>query len=97
LAFRQSRDCAALKAVAAVDDERVLGILPPERVDHRAQGREAAAAPECRPSPLVEELVVDLDLRVNVGGVQYGEVLRFPRLHRLGTGYVGGLRASLKA
>ena len=97
LTLRQSGDCAALKAVAAVDDERVLGILPPERVDHRAQGREAAAAPECRPSPLVEELVVDLDLRVNVGGVQYGEVLRFPRLHRLGTGYVGGLRASLKA
>jgi len=97
LAFRQSRDCAALKAVAAVDDERVRGILPSERVDHRAQGREAAAAPERRPSALVEELVVDLDLRVNVGGMQNGEVFRSPRLHRLAAGNVGGLRASLKA
>ena len=89
LTFRQGRDGAALEAVAAVHHQRVLRILLSQRVDHRAQRGKPASALERRASPLVEELVVDLELRVNVGGVQNGEVLRFPRLHRLAAGQVG--------
>ena len=53
-------------------------------VDHRAQRGEPAASFESRPAVFVEELVVNLELRVNVGGVQDREVLRFPALHGRG-------------
>ncbi len=97
LPLRQRRDGTALEAVAAVDDQRVLRILLSQRVDHRAQRGEPAPAFEGGCALLVEELVVDLELRVNVGGVQNGEVRRVPRLHRLAWGEVGTFSPALEA
>ena len=97
LTLRQGRDRTSLEAVAAVHHQRVLRILLSQRVDHRAQRGKPASAFEGGSSLLVEELVVDFELRVNVGGVQNGDVLRFPRLHRLASGQAGRLRPALEA
>src|SRR5262249_19609644 len=70
------RHGAAMKTVSAVDDERVAGILPAQRVDHRAQGRETATPLKYRFPVFPEELVMDLELRVDVAGVKNRDVLR---------------------
>ena len=81
LALRERRHGAALEAIAAVDQEGAFRVLPPQRGDHRAQGGEPASALEDRTVVLVEELVVNVELRVDVGGLQDGDVLRLARLH----------------
>src|SRR5262249_7695792 len=81
--FGHRGDRAALEAVAAVDHERAFRILPPQPVDHRAQRREATAALEDRSATLVEKLVVDIELRVDVGCVQDRNVLGAAPLDRL--------------
>jgi len=48
--------------------QRLLGILPAQRVDHGAQRGKPTAPFERRPPVLIEEFVVDLELCVNVGG-----------------------------
>ena len=65
------------------------GFCSPQRVDHRAQRGEAASALEAGSSVLVEELVVDLELGVNVGRVQDGEVPRAATFHRLASCQIG--------
>ena len=97
LTLRQRRDRTSLEAVTAVHHQRVLRILLSQRVDHRAQRGKPASTFEGGSSLLVEELVVDLELRVNVGGVQNGDVLRLPGLHRLASGQGGRLRPALEA
>ena len=74
LTLRQGRDRTSLEAVAAVHHECVLRILLSQGVDHRAQRGKPASTFEGGSSLLVEELVVDFELRVNVGGVQNGDV-----------------------
>src|SRR5262249_39652798 len=72
LTLRECGDGASLKTVAAVHHERMLWILPTQSVDQRAERGKTAAALEGRPLVLVEELVVDVELRVKIGGVQNG-------------------------
>ncbi len=86
--LRERRHGTALKAVAAVHDQRALGVFMPQRVEHRAKRRQPAAPFERRFSVLVEELVVDIELCVDVRGVQDGQVFGLPGLHRPASGQV---------
>jgi hypothetical protein len=71
-----ARNAAALKTVAAIDEERALWILLPQRIDHPAQGRESSAPLEHRAAALIEEFIVRVELRVDVGGMQNTDALR---------------------
>jgi hypothetical protein len=75
LTSRERRHRAAVKTVAAIDDERVAGILPAQRVDHRAQSGQSAAPLVDGFSAFPEKLVVDLELRVDVAGVKNRDAL----------------------
>src|SRR5262245_11904355 len=72
----------------------MLWILPTQSVDQRAERGKTAAALEGRPLVLVEELVVDVELRVNIGGVHKGDVVSRSLPDCLTTGKVGGIRAA---
>jgi hypothetical protein len=45
------------------------------RVDHGAQRGKLSTPFERRPPVLIEELVVDVELSVNIGGIEDGDVL----------------------
>jgi hypothetical protein len=47
-------------------------------------------------SVLVEELVVDVELRVNISGMQDGDVLRSSGLDRPAAADIGGIRAAVE-
>ena len=66
-----------MEAVAAVDHQRVRWILGAQGIDHRLEHTIAATLLVHRLAVLQEELIVRVQLRMDVAGVQDRELLRF--------------------
>jgi hypothetical protein len=64
-----------LKAVASIDKQSVARVLTPQRVDHRSQRCKPSTPLEYWLSLLPEELVVNVELRVDISRVQDRDVL----------------------
>jgi hypothetical protein len=85
-----------LKAVASINKQSVAGVLAPQGVDHRSQRRKASTPLEDRSTLLPEELVVNIELRVDIGRVQDREVLCAARANGATLRYLRRIHAALK-
>src|SRR5580704_5553532 len=86
-ALAQRGHAPALEAVPTIDHDCVVRVFHPQRVDHRLEYAKSTALPVDSLSVLVEELVVRMQLRVDVGGMQDSELagptaLYSPTLHQ---------------
>ena len=79
-AFALRCHTTTLEAIATVDDDGVLGILIPQRIDHRLQHTIPTALLVDGFAVLQEELIVGMQLGMDVARMQDGELLRLALL-----------------